>query len=46
MDLVDTLVDKALRRELPTKDEALAVLHTEDEWLMDGSAADPLVRRR
>ncbi|MFD4416080.1 biotin synthase BioB, partial [Streptomyces sp. NPDC058251] len=31
MDLLNTLVDKGLRRELPTRDEALAVLATSDD---------------
>ena len=44
MDLIDTLVDKALRRELPTKSEALAVLHTEDDRLMDVVAGASRVR--
>lgn len=35
MDLLKTLVDKGLRRELPTRDEALAVLATSDDDLLD-----------
>ncbi|MFD5799199.1 biotin synthase BioB, partial [Streptomyces diastatochromogenes] len=31
MDLLNTLVDKGLRRELPTREEALAVLATSDD---------------
>jgi biotin synthase len=46
MDLLTTLVDKGLRRELPTRDEALAVLATPDEDLLDVVAAAGRVRRR
>ncbi|HLL37984.1 MAG TPA: biotin synthase BioB, partial [Streptomyces sp.] len=35
MDLLNTLVDKGLRRELPTREEALAVLATTDDELLD-----------
>jgi biotin synthase len=46
MDLLKTLVDKGLRREPPTRDEALAVLATSDDELMDVVAAAGHVRRR
>lgn len=39
MDLLNTLVDKGLRRETPTREEALAVLATSDDDLLDGGAA-------
>ncbi|URN13988.1 biotin synthase BioB [Streptomyces radiopugnans] len=39
MDLLKTLVDKGLRRELPTREEALAVLATSDDELLDVVAA-------
>jgi biotin synthase len=45
MDLLTTLVDKGLRRELPTRDEALAVLATSDDELLDVVAAAGRVRR-
>ena len=45
MDLLNTLVDKGLRRELPTRDEALAVLATSDDDLLDVVAAAGRVRR-
>ncbi|QKW26460.1 biotin synthase BioB [Streptomyces seoulensis] len=45
MDLLNTLVDKGLRRELPTREEALAVLATSDEDLLDVVAAAGRVRR-
>ncbi|MBY8878321.1 biotin synthase BioB [Actinacidiphila acidipaludis] len=45
MDLLTTLVDKGLRRELPTRDEALAVLATQDDDLLDVVAAAGRVRR-
>src|SRR5690349_24666306 len=45
MDLLNTLVDKGLRRELPTREEALAVLATSDEELLDVVAAAGKVRR-
>jgi biotin synthase len=46
MDLLTTLVDKGLRRELPTRDEALAVLATSDDELLDVVAAAGRVRRQ
>ncbi|WP_206505901.1 biotin synthase BioB [Streptomyces chrestomyceticus] len=46
MDLLTTLVDKGLRRELPTREEALAVLATSDDDLLDVVAAAGKVRRR
>ncbi|MCC3768598.1 biotin synthase BioB [Streptomyces sp. UNOC14_S4] len=46
MDLLNTLVDKGLRRELPTRDEALAVLATSDDELLDVVAAAGKVRRK
>ncbi|MEU6172668.1 biotin synthase BioB [Streptantibioticus parmotrematis] len=46
MDLLKTLVDKGLRRELPTRDEALAVLATSDDELLDVVAAAGTVRRQ
>lgn len=46
MDLLTTLVDKGLRRELPTRDEALAVLATGDDELLDVVAAAGRVRRQ
>jgi biotin synthase len=46
MDLLNTLVDKGLRRELPTREEALAVLSTTDDDLMDVVAAAGKVRRQ
>ncbi|MGG2460694.1 biotin synthase BioB [Streptomyces sp. RGM 3693] len=45
MDLLNTLVDKGLRREVPTRDEALAVLATSDDELLDVVAAAGKVRR-
>ncbi len=45
MDLLNTLVDKGLRRETPTRDEALAVLATTDDELLDVVAAAGKVRR-
>ncbi|MGV4927384.1 biotin synthase BioB (plasmid) [Streptomyces sp. BHT-5-2] len=45
MDLLNTLVDKGLRREVPTRDEALAVLATSDDELLDVVAAAGRVRR-
>ncbi|MFE7312542.1 biotin synthase BioB [Streptomyces sp. NPDC057555] len=45
MELLNTLVDKGLRREVPTRDEALAVLATSDEELLDVVAAAGKVRR-
>ena len=46
MELLNTLVEKGLRRELPTRDEALAVLATSDDDLLDVVAAAGKVRRR
>jgi biotin synthase len=46
MDLLTTLVDKGLRRELPTRDEALAVLATSDDDLLDVVSAAGAVRRK
>ncbi|GAA0421689.1 biotin synthase BioB [Streptomyces luteireticuli] len=46
MDLLNTLVAKGLRRELPTRDEALAVLSTSDDDLLDVVAAAGKVRRQ
>ncbi|MDB1089821.1 biotin synthase BioB [Streptomyces sp. ACA25] len=45
MELLKTLVDKGLRRELPTREEALAVLSTTDADLLDVVAAAGRVRR-
>jgi biotin synthase len=44
MDLLNTLVDKGLRRELPTREEALAVLATSDDEVLDVVAAASKVR--
>lgn len=46
MDLLNTLVDKGLRRERPTRAESLAVLRTSDDELLDVVAAAGKVRRR
>lgn len=46
MDLLNALVDKGLRRELPTREEALAVLATSDDELLDVVAAAGKVRRQ
>ncbi|WP_031078762.1 biotin synthase BioB [Streptomyces sp. NRRL WC-3742] len=46
MDLLDTLTDKGLRGEVPTREEALAVLATTDDELLDVVAAAGKVRRR
>ncbi|MEO3977491.1 biotin synthase BioB [Streptomyces sp. CAU 1734] len=46
MDLLNTLVEKGLRRELPTREEALAVLATSDDELLDVVAAAGRVRRQ
>ncbi|MEU7034415.1 biotin synthase BioB [Streptomyces sp. NPDC046237] len=46
MDLLNTLVDKGLRRELPSREEALAVLATSDDELLDVVAAAGKVRRQ
>src|ERR1700749_3080955 len=45
MELLKTLVDKGLRREPPARDEALAVLATSDDELLDVVAAAGKVRR-
>ena len=45
MTWLNALADKSLRRELPTRDEALAVLATPDDELMDVVAAAFRVRR-
>lgn len=45
MDLLSTLVEKGLRRELPTREEALAVLSSTDDELLDVVAAAGRVRR-
>src|SRR6478736_3087916 len=45
MDLLNTLVEKGLRRELPTREEALAVLATSDDDVLDVVAAAGRVRR-
>ncbi|WP_433340115.1 biotin synthase BioB [Streptomyces sp. CA-253872] len=45
MNLLNTLVGKGLRRELPTRAEALAVLATSDDDLLDVVAAAGRVRR-
>ncbi|WP_030239188.1 biotin synthase BioB [Streptomyces sp. NRRL S-350] len=46
MDLLDTLTAKGLRGEVPTREEALAVLATTDDELLDVVAAAGRVRRR
>ncbi|WP_059005955.1 biotin synthase BioB [Streptomyces specialis] len=46
MDLLNALVDKGLRREVPTREEALAVLATSDDELLDVVAAAGKVRRQ
>ncbi|WP_329128860.1 biotin synthase BioB [Streptomyces sp. NBC_01476] len=46
MDLLTALVDKGLRREPPTREEALAVLATSDDELLDVVAAAGRVRRQ
>ncbi|MEU0989362.1 biotin synthase BioB [Streptomyces sp. NPDC005953] len=46
MDLLKTLVEKGLRRELPTREEALAVLSSTDDELLDVVAAAGHVRRQ
>ena len=43
---LDSLADKALNRELPTREEALAVLASGDDELLDVVAAAFRVRRR
>src|SRR5579884_4218725 len=45
MDLLDSLVAKGLRGESPTREEALAVLATSDDELLDLVAAAGRVRR-
>ncbi|GAA3880051.1 biotin synthase BioB [Streptomyces sedi] len=45
MDLLDRLVDKGLRGARPTREEALAVLATSDDELLDVVAAAGRVRR-
>ena len=45
MELLDRLVDKGLRRARPTREEALAVLATSDDELLDVVAAAGRVRR-
>ncbi|MFG2301988.1 biotin synthase BioB [Actinacidiphila glaucinigra] len=45
MELLNALVEKGLRRELPTREEALAVLATSDDELLDVVAAAGKVRR-
>jgi biotin synthase len=45
MDLLNTLVRKGLRRESPTREEALAVLATSDDDLLEVVAAAGRVRR-
>ncbi|MFD9595144.1 biotin synthase BioB [Kitasatospora sp. NPDC059973] len=46
MDLLDTLTAKGLRGEIPTREEALAVLATTDDELLDVVAAAGRVRRQ
>ncbi|MGH3279587.1 MAG: biotin synthase BioB [Trebonia sp.] len=46
MTWLDLLADKALNRELPTRDEALAVLASSDDELIDVVAAAFRVRRQ
>ncbi|MEU3574583.1 biotin synthase BioB, partial [Kitasatospora sp. NPDC036755] len=46
MDLLSTLTAKGLRGEVPTREEALAVLATTDDELLDVVAAAGKVRRR
>ncbi|MET4925695.1 biotin synthase BioB [Streptomyces sp. PSRA5] len=46
MDLLNTLVEKGLRRELPSREEALAVLTTSDDELLEVVAAAGKVRRQ
>ncbi|MET7765171.1 biotin synthase BioB [Streptomyces sp. NPDC005393] len=45
MDLLNTLVEKGSRRETPTREEALAVLATSDDDVLDVVAAAGKVRR-
>ncbi|MEV4893219.1 biotin synthase BioB [Nonomuraea sp. NPDC055795] len=46
MELLTTLVDKGLRGQAPTREEALAVLTTSDDELLDVVAAAGKVRRK
>ncbi|MDH6709813.1 biotin synthase [Kitasatospora sp. MAA19] len=46
MDLLDTLTAKGLRGDVPTREEALAVLATTDDELLDVVAAAGKVRRK
>ncbi|GAA2701163.1 hypothetical protein GCM10010412_098710 [Nonomuraea recticatena] len=46
MELLTTLVDKGLRGQAPTREEALAVLATSDDELLDVVAAAGKVRRK
>jgi biotin synthase len=46
MDLLNTLVEKGLRGELPSRGEALAVLRTPDDGLLDVVAAAGKVRAK
>ena len=46
MTWLDSLADRALARELPSKDEALAVLASGDDEPLDVVAAAFRVRRR
>ncbi|MFI9328778.1 biotin synthase BioB [Kitasatospora sp. NPDC052868] len=46
MDLLDTLTAKGLRGDVPTREEALAVLATTDDELLDVVAAAGRVRRQ
>ncbi|MEY9945142.1 biotin synthase BioB [Kitasatospora sp. GAS1066B] len=46
MDLLDTLIVKGVNRILPTREEALAVLATSDDDLLDVVAAAGRVRRQ
>ncbi|MEU6116923.1 biotin synthase BioB [Streptomyces sp. NPDC047117] len=46
MDLLNALVEKGLRRESPSREEALAVLATSDDELLDVVAAAGKVRRQ
>ncbi|MFE3645752.1 biotin synthase BioB [Streptomyces sp. NPDC059169] len=46
MEILNTLVAKGLRREIPTREEVLAILATTDDELLDVVAAAGQVRRR
>jgi biotin synthase len=46
MELLEGLVDKGLRGEAPTRDEALAVLTSSDDVLLDVVAAAATLRRK